>query len=251
MLLNGSLGKTLVIPTPGQAQLFKPSNSSTSTSCSITTAKNRFHPRTTMLQRPALLNSTTTPALFPFLPLTFSLLCVFGRMWKTATPVLALHCPCNVGSPNRSCVSGAGTNSLLEIRLPTACVMYTSCTSPNLCPFSTKTQHFATICRSVTMTRAGTHSVSPSHLQRPCGVRWGALGLQGTEMRAQQSSSHRRITLLFSISTSGSPTIQHSLLSQMRHAVARGTLWAGRADGITSIHAVFILQIGLVRTITS
>ncbi len=101
MLLNGLLGKTLLIPTPGQAQLFKPSKSSTSTSCSITTAKNGFHPQTTMLQRLALLNSTTTTALFPFLPLPFLLLCVFGRMWKTATQVLALHCPCNVGSPNR------------------------------------------------------------------------------------------------------------------------------------------------------
>ncbi len=204
----------MLIPTPGQAQLFKPSNSSTITSCSITTAKNGFRPQTPMLQRLALLNSTTTTTLFPFLPLTFSLLCVFCRMWKTATPVPALHCPCNVGSPNRSCVSGTGTNSLSEIRLPTVCVMYTSCTSPNMCPCLTKTQHFATICRNVTMTRAGTHSVSPSHLPRPCGVRWGAFGLQGTAMHAQKSLSHRRITLLSSISTSGSPTMFHHVSSR-------------------------------------
>ena len=38
-------------------------------------------------------------------------------MWKTATPMLILHCPCNVGSPNRSCESGTGTKSLSAIRL--------------------------------------------------------------------------------------------------------------------------------------
>ena len=204
-----------------------------------------------MLQRLAHLNSTRTLALFPFLPLTLSLLCVFGRMWKTATPMLTLHCPCNVRSPNRSCESGTGTKSLSAIRLPTACVMYTSCISPNLCPCLTRTQHFAPIRHSVTMTRAGSPSVSPSHLPRPCGVRWGALGLQAIEMRAQLSSAHRRIMLLSSISSSGSPTIQHSLLSQMCHADARGTLWVGRAHGITSIHALLILPIGLERTITS
>jgi hypothetical protein len=79
----------------------------------------------------------------------------------------------------------------------------------------------------------------------------GSLGLQSIEMLAQLSSSHRLIMLLSSISSSGSPTIQHSLLSQMCHADARGTLWVGRAYGITSIHVVLILPIGLERTITS
>jgi hypothetical protein len=76
------LGKTLLIPTPGQARLFTPSNIFTSSSCSITTAKNGLRHQTPMLQRLAhlLLNSTTMLALFPFLPLTLSLLCVFGRM---------------------------------------------------------------------------------------------------------------------------------------------------------------------------
>ena len=68
--------------------------------------KEWFRHQTPMLQSLALLNSTRTLALFPFLPLTLSLLCVFGRMWKTATPMLTLHCPCNDGSPNRSCESG-------------------------------------------------------------------------------------------------------------------------------------------------
>ena len=61
------------------------------------------------------------------------------------------------------------------------------------------TQHSDPICRSVTMTRAGSPSVSPSHLPRPCGFRWGALGLQAIEMRAQLSSLHRRIMLLSSM----------------------------------------------------
>ena len=101
MLLNGPLGKTLLIPTPGQARLFTPSNIFTSSSCSITIAKNGLHHQTPMLQRLAHLNSTRTLALFPFLPLTLSLLCVFGRMRKMATLMLALRCPRNVGSPNR------------------------------------------------------------------------------------------------------------------------------------------------------
>ena len=160
-------------------------------------------------------------------------------------------CPRNVGSPNRSCKSGADTKLLSAIRPPTACVMYTSCISPNLCPCSTRTQHFAPICRSVTTTRAGSPSVSPSHLPRPCGARWGALGLQAIAMRAQLSSSRRRIMLLSSISFSGSPTILYSLLLQMCHADAKGTLWVVRVHGTTSIHALLILPIGLERTITS
>ena len=73
MLPDGSLGKTLLTPTPGQAQLFKPSNSSTSTSCSIITAKNGFRHQTTMLQSLALLTPTRTLALFPYLNLIASL----------------------------------------------------------------------------------------------------------------------------------------------------------------------------------
>jgi len=79
-----------------------------------------------------------------------------------ATLLLALRCPRNVGSPNRSCKSGAATKLLSAIRLPSACVMYTSCISPNLWPCLTRTQHFAPICRSATTTRAGRPSVSPS-----------------------------------------------------------------------------------------
>ena len=161
------------------------------------------------------------------------------------------ECPSNVGSPNRSCKSGADTKLLSAIRLPNACVMYTSCISPNLCPSLTRTQHFAPICRSATTTRAGSPSVSPSHLPRPCGARWGALGLQAIAMRAQLRSSRRRIMLLSSISFSGSPTILHSLLSQMCHVDARGTLWVVRVHGTTSIHALLILPTGLERTITS
>jgi hypothetical protein len=103
MLLNGSLGKTLLITTPGQVRLFTPSNIFTSSSCSITIAKNGLRHRTLLLQHLAhlLLNSTTMLALFPFLPLTLLLLCVFGRMRKMATLMLALRCPRNVGSPNR------------------------------------------------------------------------------------------------------------------------------------------------------
>jgi hypothetical protein len=41
--------------------------------------------------------------------------------------------------------------------------MYTNCILPNLCPCLTRTQHFAPICRSVTMTRAG----SASSVSRP------------------------------------------------------------------------------------
>jgi hypothetical protein len=129
MFLNESLGKTLLIPTPGQARLFTPSNIFTSSSCSIATAKSGLRHRTLLLQRLAhlLLNSTTMLAFFPFLPLTLSLLYVFGRMRKTATLMLALSCPRNVGSPNRSCKRGAATKLLSAIRLPNACVMYTSC----------------------------------------------------------------------------------------------------------------------------
>jgi hypothetical protein len=97
----------------------------------------------------------------------------------------------------------------------------------------------------------GSPSVSPSHLPRPCGVRWGALGLQAIAMRAQLRSSRRRIMLLSSISSSGSSTILHSLLSRMCHADARGTLWVVGERGTRSIHALLILPIGLERTITS
>ena len=79
----------------------------------------------------------------------------------------------------------------------------------------------------------------------------GAPGLQAIAMRAQLSSSRRRIMLLSSISFSGSPTILHSILSQMCHVDARGTLWVVRVHGTTSIHALLILPIGLERTITS
>jgi hypothetical protein len=79
---NGLLVRILQIPKLGTALPFTPSNSFTITCRRTTIAQNGLHLWLMMLLRLTLLHkaaTTTVIAIFPFLRLTFSLLCVFGR----------------------------------------------------------------------------------------------------------------------------------------------------------------------------
>jgi len=77
--------------------------------------------RLTLLHRDA---TTTVLALFPFLRLTFSLLCMFGRMWTMAKLLLVRRYLHNVRSQSIS-TSGCCMRRRCGIRLRNACVMCT------------------------------------------------------------------------------------------------------------------------------
>jgi hypothetical protein len=81
-----------------------------------------------MLLRLTLLHMATTTtvlALFPFLRLTSSLHCVFGRMRTMAKLLLVRRYRHNVRSQSTSCKRGHCMSRCCEIRLQTARVMYT------------------------------------------------------------------------------------------------------------------------------
>ena len=138
-----------------------------------------------------LLNSKTMLDLFPFLPLTLSLLCVFSRMRKTVTLMIALRCPCNIGSHQTD--HEEWSSHKIALHNPT---------TKHMCDV-----HNLYITQSVTMidensalrpnmqqhnNNEGWKPVSPSHLSRPCGARWGTLGLQAIAMRAQLRYQYQR-----------------------------------------------------------
>ena len=83
--------------------------------------------RLTLLQKAT---TTTVLALFPFLRLTFSLLCVFGRMRTMAKLLRVRRYRHNVRSRSTSCKRGRCMSRCCEIRLQTACVMYTCFINP-------------------------------------------------------------------------------------------------------------------------
>jgi hypothetical protein len=147
-------------------------------SCSsITVAQNGLHLRMQMLMYLTLLlrNATTTMlALFPFLHLTFSLLCVVGRMWKTAKQLLARRYLCIFRSHSTSCASGYGISAFSATRPMSACVMFISCTTPNRCPCLMSALHCVATCRNATTRRGASIHVSLSPLPRQFGARWAA-----------------------------------------------------------------------------
>jgi hypothetical protein len=171
-----------------------------------------------MLLRLALLHKATTTkviALFPFLHLAFSLLCVLGRMRTMAKLLLVRRYLHNVRSQSTSCKRGCCMSRCCEIRLRTACVMYTCFITTNQCPCLMRPLPCLAICRNATTRRAASNHVSLSPLQRQCGVRWAVHGRQAAEVRrAPRSQSRRRTMLPSSISSSGSPTTLPSLLLQ-------------------------------------
>ena len=109
-----------------------------------------------MLLRLTLLHKATTTtvlALFPFLRLTFSLLCVFGRMRTMAKLLLVRRYLHNVRSQSTSCKRGRCMSRCCEIRLQTACVMYTCFITPNQCPCLMRPLPCMAICRNTTTRR--------------------------------------------------------------------------------------------------
>jgi len=187
--------------------------------------------RLTLLRR---YTTTTVLALFPFLRLTFSLLCVFGRMKTIAKLLLVRHYLHNARSQSTSCKRGRCMSRCNEIRLRIACVMYTCFITPNRCPCLMRPLPCVAICRNATTRRAASNHVSFSPLPRQCGARWAVHGRQAAAMRrAPRSQSRRGTMLLSSISSSGSPTALPSLLLRMCHAAARGTSWVVTVPGTT------------------
>ena len=117
--------------------------------------------------------------LFPFRRLTFSLLCVFGRMRTMAKLLLVRRYLHNVSSQRRcgclhnvqstSCKRARCMSRCCEIRLRTACVMYTCFITPNQCPCLMRPLSCMAICRNATTRRAASNHVSLSPLPRSVG----------------------------------------------------------------------------------
>ena len=163
-------------------------------------------------------------ALFPFLHLTFSLLCVFCRMRTMAKLLLVCRYLHNVRSQSTSCKRGRCMSRCCKIRLRTACVMYTCFILPNPCPCLMRPLPCMAICRNTTTRRVVSNHVSLSPLLCQCGARWAVHGRQSAEVRHAPQRQSRRLTMLPSfINSSGSPTTLPSLLLRMCHAAARGT----------------------------
>ena len=214
MLLNGSLGKTLQIPTPGRSALhaLKHFHEQLMQHCNC---KEWAPPPSANAPAPGTpapeLDDNARPLSLPPINLIASL-----RVRQdeengdaNARPSLPLQ-----RQVTKQIMRKWGRHENARRNPPTDRVIYTNSLSPNPCPCLTRTQHFAPICLSATTTRAGSQ-VSPSHLPRPYRARWGVLGLPVTAMLAPLRPSRRRIMLPSSITFSDSPTILHSLLSRM------------------------------------
>jgi hypothetical protein len=178
-----------------------------------------------MLLRLTLLHKATTTkvfALFPFLSLTFLLLCVFGRMRTMAKLLIVSCCLHNVRSQSTSCKRGHCMSRCCEIRLLTACeyscVMCTCLITPNQCPCLMRPLPCIAICRNTTTRRVASNHVSLSPLQSQCRARWAVHGRQVAEVSIAPRKQSLRLTMLPSfINSSGSPTTLSSLLLQTCH----------------------------------
>jgi hypothetical protein len=128
-----------------------------------------------MLLRLTLLHKDTTTtvlALFPFLRLTFSLLCVFCRMRTMAKLLRVRRYLHNVRSQSTSYKRGRFMSRRCEIRLQSACVMYTWVITPNQCPCLMRPLPCMAICRNTTTQRVASTHFSLSPLPCQCGARW-------------------------------------------------------------------------------
>jgi len=188
-----------------------------------------------MLLRLTLLHQATTTtvlALFPFLRLTFSLLCVFGRMRTMAKLLRLRRYLHNVRSQSTSCKRGRFMSRCCEIRLQTACVMYTCFITPNQCPCLMRPLPCMAICRNTTTRRVASNHVSLSPLPRQCGARWAVHGRQAAEVRRAPRKQSRRMTMSPSfINSSDSPTTLSSLLLRTCHAPVSGISWVVKVPG--------------------
>ena len=124
-----------------------------------------FHFTTVSPSLTILHSITTVIALFPFLCLTFSLLCVFGRMRTMAKLLLVCRYLHNVRSQSTSCKRGRCMSRCCEIRLRIACVMYTCFITPNWCPCLMRPLPCVAICCNTTTRREASNHVSFSPLQ--------------------------------------------------------------------------------------
>ncbi len=89
----------------------------------------------------------------------------------------------NVRSQSTSCKRGRFMSRPCEIRLQTACVMYTCFITPNQCPCLMRPLPCMAICRNTTTRRVASTHVSLSPLLRQCGARWVVHGRQVAEVR--------------------------------------------------------------------
>jgi len=78
----------------------------------------------------------------------------------------------NVRSQSTSCKRGRCMSRCCEIRLRTACVMYTCFITPNQCPCLMRPLPCMAICRNTTTRREASNHVSLSPLPRQCWARW-------------------------------------------------------------------------------
>jgi len=126
----------------------------------------------------------------PFLRLTFTLFCVFGRMWTMAKLLLVrryLHNVRSQSTSKRTCgccmSSGCCVSRCCKIRLRIACVPSTCFTTPNRCPCLMRTLPCVATCLNATTRREASNHVSLSPMPRHYGARWAARGRQTAAMR--------------------------------------------------------------------
>jgi len=84
-----------------------------------------------------------------------------------------------------------------EIRLQTACVMYTCFITPNQCPCLMRPLPCMAICRNTTTRRAASDHVSLSLLPRQCGARWAVHGRQAAEVRRAEAITENDYVAFF------------------------------------------------------
>ena len=138
----------------------------------------------------------------------------------------------NVRSQSTSCRRGRCMSRCCEIRLRTACVMYTCFITPNQCQCLMRPLPCIAIYRNTTTRRAASNHISLSPLLRQFGARWSVHGRQAAEVRRAPRRQSRRMTMLPSfINSSGSPTTLPSLLLQTCHAPVSGISWVVKVPG--------------------
>jgi hypothetical protein len=141
----------------------------------------------------------------------------------------------DVRSQSTSCKRGRFISRQCEIRLQTACVMYTCFITPNQCPCLMRPLPCMAICRNTTTRRAVSTHVSLSPLHRQCGASWAVHGRQVSEESHTPLKQSRRMTMLPSfINSSDSPTTLPSLLLQTCHVPVSCISWVVKVPGTTS-----------------
>ena len=149
--------------------------------------------------------------------------------------LLVCHYLDNVRSQSTSCKRGYFMSRCCEIRVQTACVMYTCFITPNQCPCLMRPLPCIAICHNTTSLRAASTHVSLSPLPRQCGARWAVHGRQVAEERRAPRKQSRRLTMSPSFfHSSDSPTTLPLLLLRTCHVPVSCISWVVKVPGTTS-----------------